>query len=168
MRTWTGLTAGLLVLLVVSHASAQTAAPDRTKPAARAYTPGRTPWGDPDLQGNFTNKDENGIPLERPSQFEGRSIAEVSGAELERLTKERNDAGAERAAGIGGAETGAGPIHWYEHYDARNSRPWLITEPADGRIPPTTPDARARVEAAAAAFAAHGESDSAGLRSLYD
>ena len=169
MRTWTTLTAGWLVLFAASHASAQAAAQDKTKPAARAaYTPGRTPWGDPDLQGNFTNKDENGIPLERPGQFEGRSIADINTAELERLTKERNQAGEERAGGIGGAETGAGPVHWYEYYNAKNSRPWLITEPADGRIPPTTPEARARLAAATAAFTAHGESDSAEVRSLYD
>ena len=34
----------------------------------------RTPWGDPDLQGTFTNKDEAGTPLERPREFEGRRI----------------------------------------------------------------------------------------------
>jgi hypothetical protein len=32
----------------------------------------RTPWGDPDLQGTYTNKYEQSTPLERPSQFEGR------------------------------------------------------------------------------------------------
>jgi hypothetical protein len=132
------------------------------------YTPGRTPWGDPDLQGTFTNKDENGIPLERPSQFEGRKIDDVTGAELAQIVKQRSEAAVEHAGGIGGAETGAGPVHWYEYYDAKNSRPWLVVDPADGRIPPTTPDARARLAALTAAFGAHGESDSAEVRSLYD
>jgi hypothetical protein len=34
-------------------------------PAAAQWTPAKAPWGDPDLQGNFTNKDET-APFERP------------------------------------------------------------------------------------------------------
>jgi hypothetical protein len=136
--------------------------------AAKAYAPPRTPWGDPDLQGTFTNKDENGIPLERPSQFEGRKIDDVSGSELAALVKQRNQASEATAAGIGGAETGAGPIHWYEYYGAKNSRPWLLVEPADGRIPPVTPEASARLAAITAGFRAHGDADAAEIRSLYD
>jgi hypothetical protein len=32
----------------------------------RPYAAPRTPWGDPDLQGAFTNSDESLIPFERP------------------------------------------------------------------------------------------------------
>ena len=74
-----------------------------------------------------------------------------------------------RAPGIGGAETGAGPVHWYEHYDAKNSRPWLIIDPADGRIPPTTPRSGSSAAAArAAARVGRGPADSYEDRSLYD
>ena len=31
------------------------------------------------------------------------------------------------ACGIGGA-VGAGPSHWYENYNAKNSRAWMIPE----------------------------------------
>jgi hypothetical protein len=168
MKTFTGLAAGLFFFLATISASAQTASTDRSRPTAKVYTPGRTPWGDPDLQGTFTNKDENGIPIERPSQFEGRKLEDVGGAEFDRLVKQRNDSAVELAAGIGGAETGAGPIHWYEYYGAKNSRPWLIVDPADGRIPPMTAVAQARSAALREAFRSHGESDSAEVRSLYD
>ena len=134
----------------------------------KAYTPGRTPWGDPDLQGTFTNKDENGIPMERPAQFEGRTSEEVRATELARLVKERSAASEKLAVVIGGEETGAGPIHWYEYYGAKNSRPWMISEPADGRIPPPTPAAQARTAATTAAYRSRDESDSADVRSLYD
>jgi len=30
-------------------------------------TPPRTSWGDPDLQGTYSNKNESGTPLERPA-----------------------------------------------------------------------------------------------------
>ena len=36
------------------------------------WKPARTPWGDPDLTGVYSNSDEAGIPFEKPSQFEGR------------------------------------------------------------------------------------------------
>ena len=48
----------------------------------RPYTPPRTPWGDPDLQGTYTNKYEQSTPLERPAQFAGRRVEDVAGAEL--------------------------------------------------------------------------------------
>jgi len=141
---------------------------------AAPYTPPRTPWGDPDLQGTFTNKDENGIPMERPGQFDGKKLEEVDdSSEFADIVKERNERALAAAAGIGGRDTGAGPVHWYEHYNAKNSRAWLITDPADGKIPPLTPAAQkaaaARTAAAAARRASgHGDADSWEDRSLYD
>jgi hypothetical protein len=113
----------------------------------RTYTPPRTAWGDPDLQGNFTNKDESGIPFERPSAFDGKKIDDVNDAELAELIRDRAAQAVQRAPGIGGADTGAGPVHWYENYGAKNSRPWLVIDPADGKIPPMTPQAQARIAA---------------------
>src|SRR5262245_47309651 len=46
------------------------------------YVPPRTPWGDPDLHGTFTNKYEQSTPFERPPELEGRRVDEVTGAEL--------------------------------------------------------------------------------------
>ena len=39
---------------------------------AVAQAPERTPWGDPDLQGVWTNTTTT--PLERPSEFEERAL----------------------------------------------------------------------------------------------
>src|SRR5207247_9793936 len=124
-------------------------------------------WGHPGLQGSYTNKDENGIPMERPNQFQGKTIDQIRQAELADLVRQRQQDATERAPGIGGAETGAGPVHWYEYYGAKNSRPWLIVDPADGRIPPKTAAAQARAAALAAARSTQGEAGSAEGRSLY-
>ena len=35
---------------------------------------GRTLWGDPDLQGEWTSEGEYGVPLERPAQFGARPL----------------------------------------------------------------------------------------------
>jgi len=46
--------------------------PARQGSAKAAWSPPRTPWGDPDISGYFTNKDEQGVPFERPAEFAGR------------------------------------------------------------------------------------------------
>jgi hypothetical protein len=160
--------AAIAALGVVPLAGQTAAAKPAAKAAAKNFTPAKTPWGDPDLSGVYTNKDENGIPMEKPSQFEGKNLDEVDDSEFAEIVRARNAQAPVRAVGIGGADTGAGPIHWYEHYDAKNSRPWLVIDPADGRIPPTTPDAQKRAADRAARRAGRGPADSYEDRSLYD
>jgi hypothetical protein len=132
-----------------------------------SWAPPRTPWGDPDLQGTYTNKDESGIPFERPTQFDGKSVADVDDVELAELIRDRSKQIEDRAPLAGGV-TGAGPIHWYENYSAKNSRAWLVVEPADGKIPPQTPEADQRAATTAAARSVRGPADSPEDRSLYD
>jgi hypothetical protein len=140
----------------------------QSKPAPRAYTAAKTAWGDPDLQGTYTDKDENGIPIERPSQFDGKRAEDVDDSELADIVKERQQRALAGASAIGGADTGAGPVHWYEHYDAKNSRPWMVLDPPDGKIPPLTPTAQQRAAARAAFRSTRGPADSFEDRSLYD
>src|ERR1051326_3856269 len=96
-------------------AAAVTLAAQSPTPASRgrasAFVPAKTAWGDPDLQGTYTDKDENGIPMEKPSQFQGKSLEEVDDSELADIVKERQQRAAAGAAAIGGTDTGAGPVH---------------------------------------------------------
>ena len=39
------------------------------------------------------------------------------------------------------------PIHWLDHLDANNSRPWLVVDPPDGKIPPFSEEGRKRIGA---------------------
>ena len=135
------------------------------------YTPPKTPWGHPDLQGIYTNRDEANTPLERPDEFKERDPSTFTQAELADLVKKRQAQAAVIAGGIGGAETGAGPTHWYEHLLGNGSRPWFIVDPADGKLPAMTPQALKREAAAAAlndARDGEGRADSWLDRSLYD
>ena len=113
--------------------------------AAQDWTAPRTPWGDPDLQGTYTNNDESGIPMERPADL--ADADEVSPEEFARIVRDRAKNFEEFAPAIGGAETGAGPAHWYENYNAQNSRLWLVTDPPDGHIPSQTDEGLRRAAA---------------------
>src|SRR5258708_40301755 len=73
---------------------------------AKTWTQPRTPWGDPDLQGNYTNKYETSTPFERPAQFEGRRLEDVSAQELADAVKKRQEETLERAKLLGGHPQG--------------------------------------------------------------
>ena len=139
--------------------------PKRRREPTRTYTPGRTPWGDPDISGVYTNNDESLTPFERPAQFEGRRLEDITPAELEALRDQRSDAREE--ADRNRAEFRS-PIHWFENFFPQNSRAWLVTDPPDGKVPPQTDEARQRAAARAQARAGRGDADSYEDRSLYD
>jgi hypothetical protein len=120
----------------------------------QTYSAPKTPWGDPDLQGTYTNSNESGISMERPAEFAGKRVEEVTPAQLAELIKTRRERQLKTAQTIGGSQendTGAGPPHWYENYNATNSRAWMISDPEDGKIPATTKEAKKRAAAVRAA-----------------
>ena len=53
------------------------------------WKPARTPWGDPDLSGVYSNSDESGIPFEKPAQFEGRRLEDITAARAGRSCSRR-------------------------------------------------------------------------------
>src|SRR3989442_626764 len=70
------LLAGLAALSLAIAVPAQTrptpAAAPKAQTAARAakgWTPAKTPWGDPDLQGTYTSDDCINTPMQRPANL---------------------------------------------------------------------------------------------------
>jgi hypothetical protein len=122
-----------------ASAAPSKAAPKRPGPP-KAWTPTRTPWGDPDLQGVWN--DATSTPLQRPSARAGKDVLsdEEANAFQEELafdlTRDRRDGGPE--ADVNRAYND----HWM---DARrlkitaDRRTSLIVDPPDGRIPPLVP-----------------------------
>ena len=146
-RLIASVSAAVLSMTLVLAAQSGSSVPATYHPTSN-FVPPKTPWGDPDLQGIYTNKDENSVPLERPNELpaeEGLSQQEFQRIVAQRLERARN-----AAPSIGGAEenpTGAGPAHWYETLEAQNHELWLITDPKDGKMPPLTPEGQRRVAA---------------------
>jgi feruloyl esterase len=128
-------------------------------PQNAAWTPPKTPWGDPDLQGNYTNKYEYGTPFERPQEFDGRKIEDVTSKELSDALKKRQDDTLDRAKFFGGDPEGkiGNSAEFRDIYEvSKGSRPWLVVDPADGKIPAVTAEGRARAAAAARANTSFG------------
>jgi hypothetical protein len=147
-------TAVLLGCAVVAGAGQDPAAGRKSPAASKAAAVPHTPWGDPDLQGTYSNSNESGIPMQRPAELAGKRLDEVTPAELAALLERRHQQQERTAKTIGGAadnDTGAGPSHWYENYNAKNSRAWMISDPADGQIPALTDEAVKRAAAVRAA-----------------
>lgn len=140
----------------VAWAQAPSAAPQRTgtAPRTKSWTAPRTPWGDPDLQGLWPSIDMQGTPYERPLDLAGRT--ELTDAEFAaRQSQRRQQAEQDAETSVDdrprrGSGTGP-PSHWGERGNpSRQSS--LVVEPADGRLPPMTPEGRARVAMARSTY----------------
>jgi hypothetical protein len=152
---------GLLIAIVATAAAVQLS-------AQHGYKAPRTPWGDPDIQGNYTNLTEAGTPLEKPREFEGRKLSEINGDELRKIKREA----AQRTinAFLGPTEA---PDNWWQvaYKNIENgAQAWMVIDPPDGKVPPLTPEAQQRQQAAAEARKRNtrGPADSFTDRSLYD
>jgi hypothetical protein len=104
----------------------------------------RTPWGDPELQGEWTSEGEYGVPFERPPQFGARQLLtdEEYTKRLDevRIRDERDLAAVDVLSG--NVDGPSAPIpHWRE-YGTTSRRTSLIIDPPDGRLPPRTTQAR--------------------------
>jgi len=100
----------------------------------------KTPWGEPDLQGIWT--DEFDTPLQRPAEYANQEF--FTPAQREELDKRRgthfgSDPRQERgsAVDVGGAYNTV--FLTVKHVGARTS---LIVDPRNGRIPPQIPQAQ--------------------------
>jgi len=111
------------------------------------WAPPRTAWGEPDISGVFTNKYEQGTPMERPANFEGRGVDDVRGAELSKLLEERQRQSDERQQFLAGDPTGriaVLPEFGDRGEIVKGHRAWMIIDPPDGKIPAMTQEGQRR------------------------
>jgi hypothetical protein len=108
-----------------------TAAAGAQKAAARKWSAPRTPWGDPDIQGTWSSDDLRGVPTQRPDQFAGR--AELSDEEFAKRQSDNDTARTRELNRVGAFRNDVGTRTFRQTS--------LVVEPADGRIPPMTPEA---------------------------
>ena len=138
----------VLLSLVAVPVVAQTPSAAATT-ASRDWTPPKTPWGDPDLQGIYTSDDYISVGLQRQAQYGTRlylTDEEMAAAEDRIRTTAQRDS-EEFANPNGNVGTGP-PSHWGERARRAPRQTSLIVEPEDGRLPALTPEGQARQAAA--------------------
>jgi hypothetical protein len=137
--------AGSAAILAATPASAQTS-PGSDAPSSAAL---KTPWGEPDLQGIWT--DETTTPLQRPAKYADKeSFTEAERVELDRARTEV--LGRERRAERGTERDVSGSYNnVFVSFKKTGPRTSLIVDPPNGRLPPLTPEAQ-KIFAADRAF----------------
>jgi hypothetical protein len=138
--------AAIVTFAWLSTAASAQQAPESTAKAparARSWTPPRTPWGEPDLQGVFSNRTIT--PFERPDEFAGKAIlTDAETAELERRVVDRS-ADIRDAKGTAADVSRAYNEFWWDRgTKVTTNRSSLLIDPADGRVPPLTAEAQRR------------------------
>jgi hypothetical protein len=116
------------------------------------WTPPKTSWGDPDLQGTWTSDNMREVPMERPLQFGERKY--LNGDELAARAKGVDDFQTEVVgkgirpnagywAGRSGVDGAAAPPHWQEFSRRASNQTSLVVDPPNGRVPALTAEAQA-------------------------
>jgi hypothetical protein len=103
---------------------------------AQKWTPPRTPWGDPDLQGLWPVVDMLSVPIERPAELGTR--ATLTDEEFARLPSEY------RALGLNDFFTGSGTRNLLQEFGKPQRQTSLVVDPPDGRLPPLTAEGTSR------------------------
>jgi len=130
-------------------------------PSAGGWKAPRTPWGDPDIQGQWNS--QTSTPLQRPTTGPLADRETISEEEAETFEEtERRGFDAAPSAG----DPGTYNAFWRDQGKAL-TRTSLITDPPDGRVPPFTPEAQARLAAERAERAKRGPADSYADLSLW-
>jgi hypothetical protein len=129
-----------LAALLALPVSAQDTPPDLTvmPPVPHDYLPKRTAWGDPDLRGTWPLNDVAEMPVSRPDKYGDRFFKtdEELAAEQARVQQLQTGYAKEDQ------ENRIGNGHWIE-YLAGSRRTSMLVDPANGKLPPMTPQAEA-------------------------
>ena len=140
--------AAVLVSPSVAAAQATPADLNAIPPVPTTYVPKKTAWGDPDFRGIWPieNLADAHILFQRPKQYGMRQY--VTDEEFQRrlAAAKRSDGNYKVSDGKVGTPGTVGLADWVEH-SALMRRTGMVISPADGQLPPLTPDAEKLFEA---------------------
>jgi len=120
----------------------------QTRPAAKPWTPSKTPWGDPDLQGTYTSDDCINTPMNRAANLGDKKFyTEEELAQAEARIARQAEADKQEFVAPNAVVTVNPPGHWGERARRPCRQTSLVIDPPDGRTPSLTPEAQARAGA---------------------
>lgn len=133
------LSALAAVLALVSLPMAGQAPAKQTK-TSKAYTPPKTPWGDPDLEGVWPGN--MGVPMQRNAKLgERTTLTDEEFAAKEAQARQQAKADAESTASSD-TRVGIGPPSYWTERGKPSRQTSLIVDPPNGRLPDLTAEAQ--------------------------
>ena len=158
--------AGLWVIAVLCVKAAS--ALGQTEGTVKNWTPPKTAWGDPDLQGVWTSNDSIGVPFERPRRYGNRKL--LTEEEFAERAKVNDKISTSVQAGVNphvgyweqheGVDAEPYSSNWTEYARQTSHQTSLIVDPEDGHFPPLTQQAQYQRLAAIAASRKRSQPDS--------
>jgi hypothetical protein len=137
--------AAAAVLLTPSVAMAQgdVALPGRAVAARKTFAVPRTPWGEPDLQGTYSNRTIT--PFERPASVGGREFFTPEEVAVMEKRAEEQSGDESRSKGTrADVERAYNDFWWDRGTKVTTLRTSMVVDPPDGRVPPQTEEAKTR------------------------
>ncbi len=112
--------------------------------AQAAKSQWRTPWGDPDLQGTWSN--QTLTPLERPAEFKDKPVlTEAEAAAYEKRLVQAGNVDDRNPGTVQDVNLAYNQVWWDRgNKIVADRRTSLIVDPPEGKIPPLTPEAQKR------------------------
>src|SRR5205085_8899331 len=105
----------------------------------KAWTPPKTPWGEPDIQGIWPGN--VGVPMQRPANLgERTTLTDEEFAQKEAQAK-RQAAADSQSLATSDSRPGIGPPSYWTERGKPTRQTSLIIDPPNGRLPPLTPEA---------------------------
>jgi hypothetical protein len=139
------LLAAIAVVALATHVGGQTPAAKPAPAAAKKYVAPRTPDGQPDLQGYWTNSTY--VPLERPDRVTKTYYTEQEFAAIikDAATREAEQTEPGTVADVHYDFTQFGLDRSQSAFVKSDLRTSLIIDPANGKMPSITPEGQKRI-----------------------
>lgn len=134
-----GALACTIALVTGPIAGQAPAAKTKQAKAAKAYTPPKTPWGDPDLEGIWPGN--MGVPMQRNAKLGDRAtLTDEEFAAKEAQAQKQAQADSESVA-ASDSKVGIGPPSYWTERGKPTRQASLIVDPPNGRLPALTAEA---------------------------
>jgi hypothetical protein len=140
----------------------------QTEGTAKNWTPAKTAWGDPDLEGVWTSDNSIGVPYERPQRYGNRKV--LTDEEFAERSKVNEKISTSVQAGVNphvgyweqheGVDAEPYSTNWTEYAKQTSHQTSLIVVPEDGHFPQLTPQAQYQRLASIAASRRRNQPDS--------
>jgi hypothetical protein len=135
----------LLLAIIMTLCLATALAAQTNPPSAKTYTPPKTPWGDPDLQGTWTSDDCINTPMQRPTNAGDKLyLTEEELAQREAAIARQAENDKQQYVASNTRPNVNPPGHWGERARRPCKQTSLVIDPPNGRTPDLTPEAQSK------------------------